>query len=96
MMSRNKRLKVKQYIDCYLDFDGYVVDLIAHLQRLEKEWPGCYIETSRDDDPSVWYERTENDEEYQKRILRKEKLEEEQKQRELELLSKLKAKYGEV
>ena len=67
-MSSNERLKVKQYIEYYLDFDGYVVDLITRLQRMEEEWPGCYIQTWRDGDPSFWYERPETDVEYDKRV----------------------------
>ena len=85
-MSSNERLKVKQYIDYYLDFDGYVVDLIARLQRMEEEWPGCYIQTWRGDDFSVWYERPETDVEYADRIARL-------KSREREVLTKKMKQY---
>ena len=85
-MSSNERLKVKQYIEYYLDFDGYVVDLIDRLQRIEKEWPGCYIEIWKDEYPSIWYERPETDVEYADRIARL-------KSREREVLEQKKAQY---
>lgn len=91
----NKRLNVKQVVDWYIDFDGPVVRLINKLWELEKEYPGCNITTWRDDDPQFWYERLENDEEYKKRILKETEEELKQKQYDLNLLAKLKAKYEE-
>ena len=44
--------------------------------KVKHYMPGCYIETSRDDDTALWYERPENDEEYQKRTLKEKNREE--------------------
>lgn len=35
----NKRLKVKQVVDWYIDFDDSVVGLINKLWELEKQYP---------------------------------------------------------
>jgi hypothetical protein len=96
MSSVEERLKVTERVPDYNSniFHGSAVEMITRLQALEEKYPGCFV---------VWdyechdfcYTRLENDGEYSTRIASIRAKEERKKQKELDLLAKLKAKHEE-